>query len=50
MTDQIDVIRAEASRVIHAMVTRKRRHVAQAVALGLLLGYAAGVWTALGVQ
>lgn len=48
MMDQIDVIRHEACQVIGAMVARKRRHIAQAIVLGIILGYAAGVWTALG--
>ena len=48
--DALDRIRAEAHVTIGAMVARKRRHVAQAVVLGLLLGYAAGVWTTLGAQ
>ena len=50
MMDQIDVIRHEARQVIGAMVARKRRHVAQALAFGVLLGYAAGVWITLGAQ
>ncbi len=44
----------EIARVVRArmneLVRRGRRHRAQALVFGVLLGYAAGVWTTLGVQ
>jgi hypothetical protein len=48
--DQIERIRYEARGVISSLVARSRRHRAQALALGIIIGYAAGVWTALGAR
>lgn len=50
MMDAIDRIRAEAHATIGTMSRRSRRHRAQALVFGVLIGYAAGVWTALGAQ
>ena len=48
--DHLRIIRDEAQATITRMVTRSRRHRAQALVFGIILGYAAGVWTALGAQ